>query len=273
VLRVTVRVVVADHWPIRPASRGRGHQPRRTLRKMRAEHERFEAMAVGHVLGGLEPAAASHFREHLVGCRSCRARVAELRDLAADLAAVERDERTRATVSAEQPEQVEPDATFEPAGRGLATRNLALLAALVAVALGLFGFWNLHLRAVAANAQAIAQRQEEALAVLATGVAPATEVADGLHAVAATDGDHLGFSLAGIPELAADEVLVGWLTDGALPAPRAALLVRPEQVTDGLVAAGVELEGAGRFVLSKEIGPPGEAPGGTPLLTVRLGTD
>jgi hypothetical protein len=240
---------------------------------MRAEHERFEAMAVGHVLGGLEPAAATNFREHLLGCRSCRARVAELRDLAADLAAVERDERIRATVRAEQPEELEADATSVSPGARLATRNLAVLAALVAVALGLFGFWNLHLRAVAANAQAIAQRQEEALDVLARGVAPATEVADGLQATTATDGEQLGFSLAGIPALAPDEVLVGWLTDGELTGPEAVLLVRQDQVVDGLVAAAVELDGAGRFVLARETAPPGAEPGGSPLLTVRLGGD
>jgi anti-sigma factor RsiW len=238
---------------------------------MRAEHERFEAMAVGHVLGGLEPTAASDFREHLLSCRSCRARVAELRDLAADLAAVERDERARAAIRTELPAEVEPDATFEPSGARVATRNLALFAAIVAVVLGLLGFWNLHLRAVATNAEAIAQRQEAALAVLATGVEPVTEVAEGLAATTATDGDHLGFSLAGIPPLGADELLVGWLTDGALTEPRAVLLVRPDQVVDDLVAARVEVGDAGRFVLAKEIGPPGDQPGGTPLLTVRFG--
>jgi hypothetical protein len=238
---------------------------------MRAEHERYEAMAVGHVLGGLEPAAADHFREHLLGCRSCRARVAELRGLAADLAAVERDERSRASAQADEPEEVADDASFEgPRGKA-ATRNLALLAALVAVALGLFGFWNLHLRALAANAQAVAQRQEEALGLLATGVPPPTEVADGLQGTAATDGDRLAFSLAGIPPLGPDEVLVGWLTDGALDTPRAVLLVRADQLPGGLVAARVELEGAGRFVLAREAGQPGDEPGGTPLLTVRLG--
>jgi hypothetical protein len=238
---------------------------------MRAEQERFEAMAVGHVLGGLEPAVASDFREHLLGCRSCRARVAELRELANDLDAVERDERSRATVRTESSEEVDPEATFEVPGPRVATRNLALLAALVAVALGLFGFWNLHLRAMAANAQAVAQRQEDALAVLASGVEPATEVAEGLQAATATDGEHLGFSLAGIPPLGPDEVLVGWLTDGELAEPRPVLLVRADQVVDGLVAARVEVAGAGRFVLAQESGQPGEQPGGQPLLTVRFG--
>jgi hypothetical protein len=239
---------------------------------MRAEHERFEAMAVGHVLGGLDPAAANNFREHLLGCRSCRARVVELRDLAADLAAVERDERMRASVHAEEPEEVAPDASFDPAGARVATRNLALLAVLVAVVLGILGFWNLHLRAVAANAQAVAQRQEAALALLATGVAPATEVGDGLQATTATDGEHLAFSVAGI-RLAAGEELVGWLTDGALPAPRRVLRVPDDQLTDGSAAGWVKIAGAGRFVLVKESGPPADEPGETPLLTVRLGAD
>jgi hypothetical protein len=240
---------------------------------MRAEHERFEAMAVGHVLGGLEPDAASDFRDHLLGCRSCRARVAELRELAADLAAVERDERTRASTRADAPDEVATDATVEPIAPALRTRNLALLAALVAVALGLFGFWNLHLRASAANAQAVAQRQEEALAVLATGVTPATEVADELQAATATDGDHLGFSLAGIPSLGAGEVLVGWLSGGDQDSPRPVLLIEDDQVVNGLVAARIELDGAERFVLARETRPPGDEPGGTPLLTVRFGAD
>ncbi|MFP4235713.1 MAG: zf-HC2 domain-containing protein, partial [Nitriliruptoraceae bacterium] len=58
-------------------------------------HTRFESLAVGHVLGGLRPEQAREFRQHLRSCEGCRARVAELEQIASELAAAEREERAQ----------------------------------------------------------------------------------------------------------------------------------------------------------------------------------
>jgi len=57
------------------------------------QHRRYEEMAVAHVLGGLDESEGKMFRNHLLGCLDCRARVGELRAMAHDLADVERAER------------------------------------------------------------------------------------------------------------------------------------------------------------------------------------
>ena len=61
-----------------------------------AEHDRYERMAVGHVLGGLDEVDAAAFRAHLLECADCRKRVNELRGIASDLARTEREERRAA---------------------------------------------------------------------------------------------------------------------------------------------------------------------------------
>jgi anti-sigma factor RsiW len=68
---------------------------------MADEHRRFEHLAVGHVLGGLDPVDAAEFRVHLTGCRDCRRRVAELRAIATDMAAAEREERAASRLQTE----------------------------------------------------------------------------------------------------------------------------------------------------------------------------
>jgi hypothetical protein len=239
------------------------------------QHERFEAMAVGHVLGGLPATDADRFRMHLRGCPSCRERVAELRGIAADLAAAERDERSRSLVRTELPQRVEADddalelVLDRPRFRA---GHVGLVAVLVAAVVGLLGFWNLHLRTVAASTGAVAAQQQTVLAVLTGGVPLAAEAADGLTAVAATDGELVAVSLAGLTGLEADEVLVGWLTGGELPAPRAVLLVRSEQVGAGPIAASRAIDGAAEFVLTRERGQPGDTPGDDRLLSVALAT-
>jgi hypothetical protein len=238
---------------------------------MAGAHEHYEAMAVGHVLGGLSVEQASAFRDHLLDCRSCRERVAELRGIADELAAAERDERSRAAVRTELAQTVEQDEDLAfDAGRRLQGRHLAVMAVALALVLGLLGFWNLHLRALGASSAAVVAQQETTLELLASGVPLTAEAGDGITAIAATDGERLAISVAGIDPLGPDEVLVGWMVGGSLAGPQAALLVRRDQVGGGPIAVTRATDGAAEFVLTRERGRPGDAPGEQRLLTVAL---
>lgn len=238
------------------------------------QHERFAAMAVGHVLGGLPANDADRFRVHLRDCPSCRERVAELRGIAADLAAAERDERSRSLVRTEVPQRIDDDEPVElpPDGARIRSGHVALLAALVVAVVALLGYWNLHLRAVGDSAGAVADQQQAALTVLTNGIPLEVEVADGLAAVAATDGEQVAVSLDGLPDLDADELLVWWLQGGERTSPEVVLFVRPDQVGDGPIAASRAIDGAAELVITRERGQPGERPGDGSLVTVPLAT-
>lgn len=238
---------------------------------MGAEHDWFEELAVGHVLGGLEAADAAAFRSHLAGCTDCRSRVAELRGIAADLAAAERDERTREVLRTElSGEEGEDELVGEPPPR-IGVRQVTGAVIVVAMLAGAMAFWNLHLRTAVATITAVAERQTETLELLAEGVELEVEVADDLAARAASDGDRAAVAVSGLPELAPDEALVGWLVGGEVGPAQPVLLVRPVQLVDGVVAVTVELEGARVLVVTRERGQPGEQPGPEVLVTVPLG--
>lgn len=237
---------------------------------MTDEHERFEALAVGHVLGGLDPREAADFRTHLLGCRDCRTRVAELRDIAADLAAAERDERARSRVRTEVVRRADDEeAGDEPvSGPRVTVRHVTVAAVLVVVLAALMGFWNLHLRSASATYAAVAEQRGETLLDLATGVVVDDAfVAPGASGIVVIDGEDVAFSLAGLSRLAPGERLVAWLTGGE-DGPVPALLVR--HVEDGLVAASVEVEDATELVVTRERGEPGDAPSGDELLRAVL---
>lgn len=174
-------------------------------------HERFEELAVGHVLGGLDTSDAADFRTHLLGCRDCRLRVAELRDIAADLAAAEREERAEARVRTEVPQRTERDDEVD-AARRRSSRTLGVAVAAAAVLIGALAFWNLHLRTQVAATSVLAERQQEALVELATGVVVAVEVAAPTEGRVVVDDDDVAFSFVELPALAASERYVVWLT-------------------------------------------------------------
>jgi hypothetical protein len=159
-----------------PARRGR------TLPTMTGEHERYEQLAVGHVLGGLDAADAAEFRTHLLGCRDCRLRVAELRDIAADLAAAERDERAQAQVQTEVARRVEDDegpSGPDPAPQRIGVRHVTVATVVVLVLAGAMAFWNLHLRTASSTYARVAEYRGDTLRELATGVPVEVELADG----------------------------------------------------------------------------------------------
>lgn len=233
---------------------------------MTAEHQRFEELAVGHVLGGLDPGAAASFRAHLISCRDCRLRVAELRDIAAGLEVAEREERAEARLRTKVDEGDTPPLTSrEPGSRRGATSPgsvvvLLLLAGLLAALL----FWNLHLRTRDAALGSLADDRAATLQGLAVGVTAPLDLADGVHGIVVVDGDQVAFSFVGLPEPTGAERLVVWLMGGP-NGDRAVLqrLATTDQpgTMSGTVAAGEHEE----LVVSVEPGRPGPTPRGERL--------
>lgn len=233
------------------------------------EHERFEELAVGHVLGGLEAADAARFRSHLIGCRACRSRVAELRSIAADLVAAERDELASTTVRTEvaRREGDDPEPTSPP--MRLTIRHVTLAVVVVAMLATAMAFWNLHLRTVAAGYLEVAEARGDTLRQLATGVAVPTETAEGIDATVVLDGEQVAFTLAGLPRLEDGDVLVAWLVDTHDGAE--AVLFAPAGRVDGDAISGHANDGgASRLIISIERGSPGEQPTGVELLSATL---
>lgn len=234
------------------------------------EHERFEELAVGHVLGGLEAADAARFRSHLIGCRACRSRVAELRSIAADLVAAERDELASTAVRTEVADQ-DDDASPQPAPppQRLTIRHVTLAVVVVALLGTAMAFWNLHLRTVAAGYLEVAEARGETLRELATGVAVPIDTAEGIDATVVLDGQQVAFTLAGLPVLDDGDVLVAWLLD-ADDGAEAVLYAPAARVDDDAISGHVEDGGASRLVISVERGAPGEGPSGVELLSAVL---
>lgn len=179
-------------------------------------HRRFEELALGHVLGGLPSRDASLFRAHLVECRECRRRVVELRDIADDLAATERDERRRAVVAtrvADRENDDGPDrdgnADESRSWRARIPWSIVAISLTVVVVTGIL-FWNYHLRRVSGQYANILDRQERVLDVLAAGepIEPATF--EGVDGTAAVDDGTVAISLHDVPELTNGAVVVIW---------------------------------------------------------------
>jgi hypothetical protein len=246
---------------------------------MADEHERYEQLAVGHVLGGLVADEDADFRGHLLGCRDCRTRVAELRGIAADLAAAERDERARSRLRIEAPRRVvnedEGDERDQHADgpsltQRITVRHVTIAVVVVLAFAGAMAFWNLHLRTAAATYAAMADQQAEVLGQLASGQALEAELAPGLVGQVVTDGTRVAFNVSGLQPLAVGERLVAWLIDGPEGAPLPVLLVRGTQVDDGALAAVFDTQGAEVLVLTRERGDPGMQPSGDELLRAPL---
>lgn len=223
-------------------------------------HERYEELAVGHVLGGLGVADAADFRSHLLGCRDCRMRVAELRDIAADLAAAEREERSEARLrtevarrTAEQGEQGEQE-QHPPTRPGVSSRLLAALVVVAVVVFAALAFWNLHLRTQVAALGLLADRQDAALAGLASGVAVTVDAVRPTSGLVVVDEDEVAFSFVELPRLAGAERYVVWLVGTAEGGDEAVLIARTD---DRRVAGVVERDGADELLVTVEDGPAG----------------
>lgn len=233
---------------------------------MDSAHDRFETLAVGHALGGLDASDSAEFRRHLQRCAACRRRIAELRGIADDLAAAERDERVRSRVRTEVPPQLA--APEPPALPTISVRAFGVLVLVTCLVLGALGFWNLHLRTQVGAAVATGERLETTLRTLAEGQVLQPTFAGAVRGLVARDDRQVAFALTGLPELAPDEAVVVWLLDTS-EGDVAATAVRPQ---DGALTGAVELDDAQAVLLTRQPLERGqEAPAGTELVRAPLG--
>ena len=240
---------------------------------MTGEHGRYEQLAVGHVLGGLPVGDAADFRTHLLGCRDCRSRVAELRGIASDLEAAERDERSRGQVQTETEvtrrlERTEADASSSR----LTIRHVTLATIVVVVfAMGM-AFWNLHLRTTSATAVNVAVARGDTLGVLAAGQAIDVDLADGVTGLVVTDGDRIAMALSGVEPLAVGEQLIAWFLDPPRDPTRLTLARFGQTFDNGAVSATLQAHDASELVITRERGELGLHPSGDEVLRARPGS-
>lgn len=228
------------------------------------DHGRFEELALGHVLGGLPEAEAAEFRDHLVACQHCRRRVAELRDIAADMARAERDEQGQASVTTAR-QVARRDETSSPprsSAWSRSRRDWLRLGALVVGAVLVFALllWNFHLRRVNAELLETTQRRETVLEVMATGTPLALRLDEGITGLASVDDDLFAISLVGVAEPPEDRALLLWFLEGDRPGEPLPLRARE----DGRLAWAGEVGDATEVVLTSQPLPARE-PGGREL--------
>ncbi len=235
---------------------------------MASEHDRFEELAVGHVLGGLATSEAAEFRSHLTGCRDCRARVSELRDIASDLAAAEREELAQTRLKIDVARRELAPAVPDPAW-SVSLRAVTLtLGVAVLLVVGL-AFWNFHLRDQNAQLARVTDHRETILEGLAVGQQVPTELSGGVTGVVVVVGEDVVLDLAGLPELAADEMLVVWLL-GDEPTDHYWMRFGPDDLSRGRLAVRDPHRGTATLVVTLEDGPPGEEPTGDRLVEAQL---
>ena len=236
------------------------------------DHEQFEALAVGHVLGGLDDADAVAFRSHLQGCRECRSRVAELRGIAADLAQIEQNERARRPLRTQLPARVEPGeddpspVLEEP--RGISVRHVTVAALLVLMLAAATAFWNFHLRTVVTTAAVLVEQQEETLIGLAEGVPVQADIAAGVNGLVVVGDDRVAFVLTGLSRLRDGERLVATLSGGSLVRPQVIRVATPGGRDPGAFSATAVSQGAARLTVTRE---GGGGNGATALLEAQIG--
>lgn len=239
-----------------------------------SDHQRYEQLAVGHVLGGLDPVDQAEFRSHLLGCRDCRIRVAELRDIASSLEAAEREERAATRVkmeTARRDDDAESGADDRASWRVSVSHRFALAAGVATLVLIGLLLWNFHLRDVNRTMLSTTEAREAVLTVLAAGTPVEVDGAPGVSGIAAVDGDVVALDLAGLPHPRPDEWLAIWfLGDDGTPTR---YLPYGSGVVDGGVFA-VRLTGVdatGLAVTLEQGDRSGRtAPSGRPLADVSL---
>jgi hypothetical protein len=229
-------------------------------------------LVVGHVLGDLPGTDASRFRSHLLGCRECRARVAELRGIAADLADAERDELARARVRTEAPRRVDrPDDPFPSGGPRITVRHVTIATVVVVLLAAAMAFWNLNLRERSANYFAVAEDRGATLEGLANGVPLEVEFSPGTTGLVVADGQEVAITVSGVDAPDNGEVLVAWFlgVEGADGGVAFTPLIGLGRVEGDVLAATVDDPGGRELVITRET-EPAERPGDEVLLRASL---
>lgn len=234
---------------------------------MDASHDRYDELALGHVLGGLDPVDSAEFRSHLVACRTCRLRVAELRDLASELEAAEREERTLARLKTEVRSDEDEAAPDEVADEGI--RGALPLVAFISVIVLAAGFWAYQLRAENSELLSATERRETTLAMLAEADRVDVELERGVTGTVVTDRTRFAFTLAGLPtELPEGHILALWLED-ATGESRLLELV-PGPIRDGRLAMHGEHDGAAGLLVTVQAMDSLDVPDDHPLVRAEL---
>lgn len=237
---------------------------------MANEHGRYDELALDHVLGGLSGRDASVFRSHLASCEDCRSRVAELRGIADELGAVERDERSRSRIRTEVARRDEDPGPAHDASptRKLTVGHVAALTVVVLLLAAGVAFWNLHLRTVVGAYESVVDAQSDALSDLASGVLVEADLADGVAGRMALNDDQLAFALTGI-DIDDRDVIAVWVTRGTGETELAA--VAPGELLRGGTYGGVvDVGDATRVQVTREDGEPGDQPSGDEIARSRL---
>lgn len=244
---------------------------------VRDHDERWDELALGHVLGGLAASDASSFRTHLASCEQCRRRVAELRTLDSHMAAAAREEREtrriregrRGATRTEARSDDDPpeDTTPAPPADGPRWRTV-IAVALTAVLLGGLALWNAHLRTQHAYLTEIAESQDETLGVIGRGtVVPVTTSGD-VTGVVSVDGDQVAYALAGVPEPEPGEWLVVWIRDEG--GARSVDVLPSRALADGVLRSSIPAVDAEALVLTIESEPGASTPSGDVVLEADL---
>lgn len=239
---------------------------------VRRDHdEQWDELALGHVLGGLGEDDASAFRGHLVGCPACRARVAELRSMANDLAVAEREERATLRLRTEVEPRREPTAADEAADRARTLqRRGAVAGALLLVLVLALAMWNAHLRTENAELREVASNHARTLTVIGAGTVLPAETSGRVTGVVSVDGDRVAYSLAGLPTPDVAERLVVWVEDGDGVEPVEVHLPSRVALEDGRLAGTVSAVDARRFLVTIEPAEGAPRPDGAIVVDARL---
>jgi hypothetical protein len=232
-------------------------------------HGQYEELVVGHVLDDLAADDAARFRSHLMDCRDCRARVAELRGIAADLADAERDELARAAVRTRAPRRIDPDEAVDGPGPPRISIVHVTIATVVVLAIAAaMGFWNLHLRASAASYLAVAESRGDAIDGLVNDTPLDTSFEAPVSGLVTGDGQQVTLALFEVRDPDEGELYVAWFRDDDAFTP--VRLAGNGQILDGSLAVTIDDPGASELIVTRERLVFGDRPGSDELLRASL---
>lgn len=242
---------------------------------MTGPHDRYDELAVGHVLGGLTSPDATEFRSHLMGCPQCRARVSELRGLADDLESAAREERAAQRLRVDALPRLSEESPPTPVTVDARRRWLFVAAAAGMAVLVLAVVWGQALRFNDAALTTRGSASDRVLAALANGAAVPVETRALVTGVASYDeaAGHVAISLGNLGGLADSNQIVVWVesgTDGDLSWETVVELT-PSQLVNERLALIVETStSASAVIVTVEMTVMPDEPNGNPVFRATL---